>query len=589
MKRPALLLTTALTSLMLLSACDDKTADISWYDALKTLITGEVPQKYLVDGMSDEARQYLAEQYPARTATGSYLSGRFAQSNFDWDTASKFFTEAMAGNLNNTDLERRTMALSMGAGNYQDAFDYARKVIATGETGSLPKLFLTLETFKSGNYSQTVRDLQKVPEDGVSEFIKPLFMAWSQAGLKKLDISTLNKNIVHFYHAILIADYLNDEPTIKRMAMRDYSRMGLSSKSLREIARIFEKHGLTAQAKEVLRLVPASDLANADPLPPKIQTPQEGMGRALFDMATILYQDYPDSAQLFAEMSLYLDPNQDEPRILMAHMAAQFKKYDQAISILNEVDYSKDPALERKLKRQIADFLVQSGRTDDAIKILRDIVNASSDINAQIQIGDIYRQQENFKAALPEYNKAFKMLNGQLKSENWNLLYARGICNERLKNWDEAEKDLKSALALEPDQPYILNYLGYSWIDQGINMDEATRMIEKAVRLKPDDGFIVDSLGWAYYKRGKYPLAVEALERAVELSADDATINDHLGDAYWQVGRHNEARFQWQRALSLNPDADLAASLDDKIEKGITVKTKRMISGQATTTLPTLQ
>jgi Flp pilus assembly protein TadD len=273
----------------------------------------------------------------------------------------------------------------------------------------------------------------------------------------------------------------------------------------------------------------------------------------------------------------------------MAHMAAQFKKYDQAISILNEVDYSKDPALEIKLKRQIADFLVQSGRTDDAIKILRDIVNASSDINAQIQIGDIYRQQENFKAALPEYNKAFKMLNGQLKSENWNLLYARGICNERLKNWDEAEKDLKSALALEPDQPYILNYLGYSWIDQGINMDEATRMIEKAVRLKPDDGFIVDSLGWAYYKRGKYPLAVEALERAVELSADDPTINDHLGDAYWQVGRHNEARFQWQRALSLNPDADLAASLDDKIEKGITVKTKRMISGQATTTLPTLQ
>ena len=124
-------------------------------------------------------------------------------------------------------------------------------------------------------------------------------------------------------------------------------------------------------------------------------------------------------------------------------------------------------------------------------------------------------------------------------------------------------------MAFEPDHPFILNYLGYSWIDQGINLEEATRMIEKAVRLRPDDGYIVDSLGWAYYKQGKFTQSAQALDRAIELSPFDPTINDHLGDAYWQVGRKAEARFQWRRAMSLKPDAELASKLEDKIENGL--------------------
>lgn len=565
MKRSILLLTTALV----LTSCNDKTADIGWLDALKAFVTGSVPEKYITGDLPPDVQQLFEEQYAAKTSTGSYLAGRFAQSNFDWETASKYFSEVLVADPGNIELERRSMVLAMGAGRYPDAFDHARATIKSGEAGSLPRLFLALETLKTGNYAQVLSDSQKIPEDGISEFVKPLLKAWASAGEKKLDIAALNKNVVHYYHAILIADYLNDTEALRNLSLRDYSRLGLSTKSLHQIADIFDRHDLKAQAKEILRFVPENEKQELESPIEAIKTPIEGMSRALFDMATVLYQDYPDSARLFSEMSLYLNPGENDSRILMAHMAAQFKRYDEAIALFNQIDTTHNPEMAIKIQRQIAELLLESGKSDQAIKVLRDVVDKTKNVEAQIQIGDIYREQEKFEDALDEYNKASAFLGNNITAQYWNLLYARGISNERLKKWDEAEKDLKSALALEPDHPYILNYLGYSWTDQGINLEEATRMIEKAVRLRPDDGYIVDSLGWAYYKQGKYKQAAQALERAIELSPYDATINDHLGDAYWQVGRKNEARFQWKRALSFKPDAELSGKLHTKIEDGL--------------------
>jgi Flp pilus assembly protein TadD len=163
------------------------------------------------------------------------------------------------------------------------------------------------------------------------------------------------------------------------------------------------------------------------------------------------------------------------------------------------------------------------------------------------------------------------MLGGTITAEYWNLAFARGMVYERLKQWDKAEADLQTALNFQPDQPYILNYLGYSWADQGINLDKAAEMIEKAVRLRPEDGAIVDSLGWVYYRMGQYDKAVKTLERAIELDPTEPEINDHLGDAYWKVGRKSEARFQWKRALSFSKDDIKNASIQQKIDFGLPV------------------
>ena len=158
---------------------------------------------------------------------------------------------------------------------------------------------------------------------------------------------------------------------------------------------------------------------------------------------------------------------------------------------------------------------------------------------------------------------------GAMKERHWILLYSRGIALERSKQWSRAENDFLAALKLNPNQPYILNYLGYSWVDQGINLDRAKTMIERAVKLRPNDGYIVDSLGWALFRIREFPVAVQHLERAVELRPQDPTINDHLGDAYWRVGRRNEARFQWRRSLSLGPEPDQAAQIRSKIRDGL--------------------
>jgi Flp pilus assembly protein TadD len=149
------------------------------------------------------------------------------------------------------------------------------------------------------------------------------------------------------------------------------------------------------------------------------------------------------------------------------------------------------------------------------------------------------------------------------------LFYALGMCLERGGRWPEAEKALKMALQLNPDQPLVLNYLGYSWIDRGMNLDQGKALIEKAVAQMPTEGYIIDSLGWAYYLTGDYDRAVTELERAIEYTPADPTMNEHLGDAYWRVGRLNEARFQWQRALTLDPEPETIAPIKEKLKKGM--------------------
>ncbi len=207
----------------------------------------------------------------------------------------------------------------------------------------------------------------------------------------------------------------------------------------------------------------------------------------------------------------------------------------------------------------------------------------SEKLQALDALGNILRARKQYADAVEVYNRAIGMI-AKPDRRHWVYYYARGTSYERLKNWPPAEADLKKALELYPDQPLVLNYLGYSWIDQGIQLDEGMRLIERAVAVKPDDGYIVDSLGWAHYKRGNYAEAVRYLERAVELRPDDPVLNDHLGDALWKVGREREAKFQWDQSLSLKPEPDDALKTRRKLEEGLVEKessTPKVANGAA--------
>jgi len=262
----------------------------------------------------------------------------------------------------------------------------------------------------------------------------------------------------------------------------------------------------------------------------------------------------------------------------LADLYEQVKKPALALKVYQRVP--ADSPLKRNADIQLATNLDAMDRTDEGKKILeRLMTERPDDLEAIMALGNILRVRKEFATCSDVYGKAVNLIRNPQKS-NWLVFYFRGICNERSKQWPSAEADFKKALELSPDQPHVLNYLGYSWIDQGANLDEGMRMIRRAVEQRPDDGYIVDSLGWAYYRLGNYDEAVKHLERAVELKPDDPTINDHLGDAYAKSGRTLEAEFQWAHARDLKPEPEDLVKIKQKLATGLPEETSTANAGK---------
>ena len=216
------------------------------------------------------------------------------------------------------------------------------------------------------------------------------------------------------------------------------------------------------------------------------------------------------------------------------------------------------------------DALIADDRSDAAIEALEQLAQSQPDlIEVWVSLGDTLRQNERFVDAIAAYDSAVALIDKPLP-DHWVVFYARGICHERQKTWDKAEADFRKALELSPDQPQVLNYLGYSYLEKNTNLDEAMSMIERAAKARPEEGAIIDSLGWALYRLGRYPEAEVQMERAIQLMPVDPVVNDHLGDVYWAVGRRREAEFQWKRALSFKPETeDEAARIRRKLDVGL--------------------
>lgn len=565
--RTSLLLTTAL---FLVTACDQK-SDEQQDNALEQNPT-------LGTSQHDDA-------VPA-TLSGNFLAGQFAQNQSDWSHASDYFATVLDETPNDPSIQRRVMALDMGSGHYDKAITLAKKISKeqTGDT-TLAHLLSALSSFKDGKYHDAQMEIETHSNDGLGVAILPLLQAWTDAGQGKTNIASLKDSPSMVYQSVLIAGYTKNKAVIADLAKAyDFTKTPTPISRLEDIADVFSYFGEKDEARDILNTLKSSIPARAaiyndklkmidSPIstapPQQISTPQIALSEALFDMARLLSNGYADSAQLFAHMALYMNPENDSALEILAQIAADNKLYKESIAYLSRIDTSHSPDKAVQIGMQTAQFMTESGQSSEAVRILEAIVETHKNVDAQIKIGDIYRNDEKYDDALKAYDAAFALLDNKITAKYWDLSFVRGMVNERLKNWEQAEKDLKTALLYEPDQPYVLNYLGYSWADQGLNLDKAAEMIEKAVRMKPDDGAIVDSLGWVYFRMGKFDKAVETLEKAVELSPTETEINDHLGDAYWRVGRKSEARFQWKRAVSFSKDAKITSDIKTKIEDGL--------------------
>ena len=303
-------------------------------------------------------------------------------------------------------------------------------------------------------------------------------------------------------------------------------------------------------------------------LPRLVESAQSGAAEALYGLgASLGRRGGEDLGLVYLQLSLYLEPDHPLALLSLADLYESLKKPALAIKV-----YERIPAnspLHRNAAIQMATDLDALDRSDEAEKHLTALIKEHpDDLEAIMALGNVLRGHKKFAECADVYSQAVAALPHPVKA-NWVLFYFRGICYERSHQWPKSEADLKKALELFPEQPHVLNYLGYSWIDQGVHLDDGMAMIKRAVQQRPDDGYIVDSLGWAYFRIGNYEEAVKQLERAIELKPEDPTINDHLGDAYWRIGRTLEAKFQWAHARDLKPDPEDLPKILAKLKDGL--------------------
>ena len=417
----------------------------------------------------------------------------------------------------------------------------ARSLAAWNMLGDDPEAAISLQQQAGGQdglhtlMSQTLSALMKANIGDTEEAREDLAYLWQINARLALGVET---------EARLLA--LAGEPDLAQQRLRDFRQDVGRHPALLALAREIEAGDVTE-----LKAMRAAD------------------GTALAIYLTTAPQagaQYGDLAAAYFAMAVYLDPDLDAAKALWADTLDQADRRIDAIQILESIPETS--IHHTSAQGQLAWALRREGQDDEALRIARATLERTDNRNIRVQLADLLQSLDRDGEAEDTFTDIINA-DEAAGEYDWRIYFARGSARERLGEWPLAENDLKTAMNLRPDDPTIMNYLGYSWIDRGMNLDEGLSLIERALRLAPDNGAITDSLGWAHYKLGNYARAIFYLERATELEPDISEILDHLGDAYWQVGRFKEAGYQWERALKYAVDDEERAHLEAKLNGGI--------------------
>jgi tetratricopeptide (TPR) repeat protein len=521
--------------------------------------------------------------------SGSYLAGRFAGQLHDMDIAAKYFQNALDSDPNNPVLIERVFIFQLSEGNITDAEDYATRVLSFNSQHRMARIVLGLRDFRLKRYRDAREHFRRSAYTPVGELTAALLTGWSEVAegnlaeaLKSLDKLDSNDAFENFksFHSALIADFAGMPLRAETYYKKAYEQAGTSLRVVQAYGNFLERTGRRAEARQIydlfltssddnpLILAARARLDRNETPKPFVSTALEGAGEALFSLASALSDDQSsDVALVYAQLALSLQHSSPITQTLIGDIYENMDRYDKAI-----LSYQNIPATSEL--RENADIetsinLQRLERSPEAEQLLAKlIVKDPKNYDAFMTLGNIHRANEDFAKAADDYTHALALVAMPTRA-NWTAFYYRGIAFERTKQWEKAEADFRQALKLEPNQPLVLNYLGYSMIEKKLNLSEALEMVRKAVELKPNDGYVVDSLGWAHYQLGEYDEAVRQLERAVELKPADPTIADHLGDAYWRVGRQLEARFQWQHAKDNKPTPEDLPAIEAKLKSGL--------------------
>lgn len=532
----------------------------------------------------------VAVPVQAEGLAGAYLAARQASFYSDYEEAAHYYTRALTRDPGNPALLENAVTAFVGLGDFDSALPIARKMQADGIDSQIAHMVLVVSHVLDGDYDQVFEDY----EAGLSigPLVDGLVQAWSHVGKGQMSdalaafdavTETRGTKVFGLYHKALALAMVGDyEGADKILSGEADGPLQATRNGVLTHAEVLSQLERNDDAIELIDSVFGNDpdpavkqlrdaLVAGETIPfTRIDNATDGLAEVFFSVAGVLNSEAaPAYTLIYARMAEFLDPDNVNSLLMTAQLLEELERYGLETEVYDRVPRDHPSFHIAELGR--AEALRKSGKTDAAIEVLSQLAKSHGDLPAvHSSLGDIFRQEERFEESTEAYDRAIALFD-EPDASQWVAYYARGITYERRGLWDQSEADFRKALELSPNQPYVLNYLGYSLVERQEKLDEALEMIEEAVARRPDDGYVTDSLGWVLYRLGRYDEAIVHMERAVELMPSDPIITDHLGDVLWAVGRKREAEFQWTRALSFDPEEDDSKRIRRKLEVGLDV------------------
>ncbi|WP_029087349.1 tetratricopeptide repeat protein [Brevundimonas aveniformis] len=512
------------------------------------------------------------------TSYGLFLAGRAAMSRGDGEAATAFLAGALAESDDDRLVRERTFSAAILAGDVRTASSV--RLVEGESTASLiqaGRLTRIAQAIIDDQSRDLNREIQANPVQSPHQLAGRLINRWLAASAgdwntalapTTSDADALTRILGGYYRALLLerrrqfdaadAQYqaLLLDGSAASMTRLPYGEF-LERRGRRAEAIALYDAGLARGADSALSA--ARQRATSRGRAPALITIDEGAALAFgHAAAAAAISEAHEFVITYLGMSLALDADNGESWLMLGDALKEIGMSGTAREAWAQTPVGAPEYVEAQIR--IASSLDEDGFGDEAVRIARTMADGRPGVASAYVLAALLSSNGHYDAAI-------EVLNGPALADlqDWVVLFQRGAALERRGDYAAAESAFQQALALSPDQPEILNHLGYMWVDQNMRVEEGLALIERAVAAEPDNGNYQDSLGWARYRHGQFDEAVVILERAVGMEPGSATINDHLGDAYWQVGRAREASFQWYRALTLDPNDAERAALEAKL------------------------
>lgn len=528
-----------------------------------------------------------AQEEP-RGSAGAFLAARVAASENDFREAARWYDRLIETGVNDPATLEGAVIAHLSLGEMEQAAERSRLLVQKGGRSQTAFIALLVDQVKREDYAGLIADIKAGRT--VGKLMDDLVLAWAALGEGRMSDAVADFDVIAkapgleafgLYHkALALASAGDFEGADAILSGQEAGTIALMRRGAIAHAQVLSQLERNADALALLDRAFGKGpdlqidalrarLTAGEPVPFDIvRNAQDGIAEVFYTLASALRGEAEDGYTLiYARVTGYLRPDHTESKLMAAGLLEAMGQPALAGETYAAIP-PEDPAYHvAEIGR--ADTLIAEDKVDAALEVLTALTKSHGQmIEVQSALADALRRQERFAEAIPVYTAALDLIPAP-EQRHWTLFYSRGIANERAGNWPAAEADFRKALELQPDQPQVLNYLGYSFVDRGENLEEALGMIERAVAAQPDAGYIIDSLAWALFRLGRYAEAVEPMERASLLEPVDPVVTDHLGDVYWAVGRKLEARFQWHRALSFDPEEKDAKRIRRKLEVGL--------------------